>query len=148
MACQILLAKHWQAWIWRSVIALSSAQYSTPSVRIARKYLPVPFFFVNFVSSYYPIVGNELLALIGGSACHIRKTFAWRFLLTFQNLGNSKKMFRGRQRWASTHRVYTHGTGVPLRMEGVRSVLSYIYLLGVGICCFFSLVRKVFLGPQ
>ena len=27
-------------------------------------------------------------------------------------------VFRGRQQWASTHCVYTHGIGVPLRLEG------------------------------
>ena len=47
-------------------------------------------------------------------------------------------MFRMRLRWASTHCVYTHGIGVPLRLRGY-TLLSYIYLLGVGFCCFLSL---------
>ena len=32
--------------------------------------------------------------------------------------GKLQKVFRGRQQWASTHCVYTHGIGVPLRLEG------------------------------
>ena len=36
-------------------------------------------------------------------------------------------MFRGGLRWASTHRVYTHGIGVPLRMEGY-TLCYHIYI--------------------
>ena len=48
-------------------------------IRKARKYLFIPKVFINFVASYYPIAGNEMLALIGGLAYHIRKTFNYVF---------------------------------------------------------------------
>jgi len=37
-------------------------------IRKARKYLLIPKAFINFVASYYPVAGNEILALIGGLA--------------------------------------------------------------------------------
>lgn len=36
-------------------------------------------------------------------------------------------VFRGRQQWASTHCVYTHGIGVPLRLEGC-ALCYHIYI--------------------
>ena len=44
--------------------------------------------------------------------------------------------------------VYTCGIGVPFRREGYALCYLIYTSFGVGICCFFSLTHKVFLGPQ
>lgn len=60
----------------------------------------------------------------------IRKTFS-TFSSDLLKSGKLQKVFRGRQQWASTHCVYTHGIGVPLRLEGY-ALCYHIYPLGVG----------------
>ena len=78
----------------------------------------------------------------------LRKTFS-TFSSDLLKSGKLQKVFRGRQQWASTHCVYTHGIGVPFPFVWIGYILCYyICKFGVGFCCFLSLVYKVFLGPR
>ena len=59
-----------------------------------------------------------MLAVIRGLAHHNKKDVCLTFSSDLSEPRKFGKILRGRQRWASTHRVYTHGTGVSLRKEG------------------------------
>ena len=74
------------------------------------------------------------------------KTFAWRFFWPVETWKISNHVQNETAVGVYPLCIYTWHRCAP-SSEGVRSVLSYIYLFGVGFCCFLSLTWKAFPGP-
>ena len=111
-------------------------------------FLQIPILFITFVPSYHSMAGIEMLALISGSAYHNKKDVC----LTFSSVQLKRRKFQKGKQMETTVGVYPSCIYTWHRCApsygGVRFVLSYIYLLGVGIYCILSLFPRFFLRPQ
>ena len=83
---------------------------------------------------------------VHGLAYHNKKDVCFTFSSDSSKPRKFHRAFSGRQRWASTHRVYLHyGIGVLffIRMERVHPVPYTKYIpIGVGFYCFLSLTPR------
>ena len=110
---------------------------------------PIPFYYLCICLAVYGWhwdAGYEMK--VHGLAYHNKKDVCFTFSSVQLKRRKFQRVFRWRQRWASTHRVYLHyGIGVPFSFVWRGCNLcrtQYIYRFGVGFCCFLSLTWQVF----